>query len=159
MAGVIGVLIWQITIIIVFIILQFVTDYTESEMLEIAYKCATFIPYFIIDTFIKAIHHIRLHWYKRHLIICDLCEKIQSQYPPNENRKYPTVAKVSIFVVKKNMSDLVQDETNKYYVKYKCDCKDLNYIPHKNMIYDGRSENKNFDINLYKIKEGENSND
>lgn len=153
-AGLIGILTWQVITLIIFIIIYFIMD-DDKKIAETTLICATFIPYFVLEIPFKIIRYVPLLWYRNHLIVCDLCEKIQSPYPDKNGNYSIVTSKQSIFVIKKNMNELIQDETEDYYVKYNHNCKNLDYIPTKNVIYDGKSKDKSFDINLYMVKDKE----
>lgn len=154
-AGLIGILTWQVITLIIFIIIYFIMD-DDKKIAETTLICATFIPYFVLEIPFKIIRYVPLLWYRNHLIVCDLCEKFNHLIQIRMETNYSIViSKQSIFVIKKNMNELIQDETEDCYVKYNHDCKNLDCIPTKNIIYDGKSKDKDFDIDLYKIKEEE----
>lgn len=156
-AGIIGVLIWQVIIIIVYSIIELLKgDSDELALNELALKFAIFVPYFIFNV-LKGIDYILgyflLLWFRKHFCKYDLCYKVYFHGTLVERN-------VTFFATKKMVENLSFDDTKDHYVKFIDNCTKLKRIPHGYKIYKGQDTYQDLDMNLFrkeiKVKEKEN---
>ncbi len=152
-AGIIGILIWQVIIIIVYGIIELL----KGDPDELALKFAIFVPYFIFKV-LKGIDYILgyflLLWFRKHFCKYGLRYKVYFQGGTLAERN------VTFFATKKMVENLSFDDTKDHYVKFIDDCTKLKRIPHGYEIYEGQDTYQDWDMNLFrkeiKVKEKEN---
>lgn len=141
-AGIIGVLIWQMIIIIVYGIIELL----KGDSDELALKFAIFVPYFIFNV-LKGIDYILgyflLLWFRKHFCKYDLCYKVYFRNTLVERN-------VTFFATKKMVKNLSFDDTKDHYVKFIDDCAKLKRIPHGCEIYKGQDTYRDLDMNLFR---------
>lgn len=152
-AGIIGILIWQVIIIIVYGIIELL----KGDPDELALKFAIFVPYFIFNV-LKGIDYILgyflLLWFRKHFCKYSLRYKVYFQSGTLVERN------VTFFATKKMVENLSFDDTKDHYVKFIDDCAKIKHIPHGYEIYKGQDTYQDWDMNLFrkeiKVKEKEN---
>lgn len=133
-AGIIGIIIYQIICMIVYI--------ATSENDDVMSVMAMLIPYVVWQYGIAPImRKIVLIWCRRNLNIYRCCW-IKDDGTVGQDRKW--------YATNKAVSNLTQDETKTYFIKKVSDCKNLKSIPYKGDIYKGQSSFGFWDMNRFK---------
>lgn len=144
-AGIIGILIWQVIICIF--------DYFFDE--DIALTFAICIPYFIFKSICYIVCYPILFWCRRHLYRYCLCYKVYFQ-----GSILTDEGNVIFFATKKMVENLSFDNTKDDYVKFIGNCANIKRIPYGYEIYKGQDTYQGWDMNLFrkeiKVKEKEN---
>lgn len=157
-AGIIGILIWQVIIIIVYGIIELLKGDPDED--ELALKFAMFVPYFIltsIDHIIgKCLTLLLISWCRKNLYRYCLCRKVHLQGSESEF----ITKNVRFFATKKMVEKLSFDNTRNDYVEFISDCTNMEGVPYGYYIYRGQDTFHGEDMNLFrkeiKVKEKEN---
>ena len=153
-AGLIGILTWQVIVIIIYGIIILLNKGDPQRPDELALKFAICIPYFIL-VILKGVDHILgyflLSWCRKHFYKYALCYKVCSQ-----DGKFRE-GNVVFFATKKMVGNLSFDSTRDYYVKFIGNCTNVKRVPYGYEIYKGQGTYQDWDMNLFrkeiKVKE------
>lgn len=133
-AGIIGIVIYQIICMIVYIVTN-----EDDNIMSIM---AMLIPFVVWQYGIAAImRKIILIWCRRNLNVYRCCW-IKDDGTVGQDRKW--------YATNKTVANLTQDETRPYFIKKISDCKSLKSIPYKSEIYKGQSSFELWDMNKFK---------
>lgn len=159
-AGIIGILIWQVITIIFYGVAKLLSERFLQEPEDSALKFAICVPYFIltsIDHIIgKCLTLLLISWCRKNLYRYCLCSKVHLQGSESEF----ITKNVRFFATKKMVEKLSFDNTRNDYVEFISDCTNMEGVPYGYYIYRGQDTFHGKDMNLFrkeiKVKEKEN---
>lgn len=132
-AGIIGIVIYQIICMIVYI--------ATKENDDVMSTMAMLIPFVVWSGIAAIMRKIVLIWCRKNLNVYRCCW-IKNDGTIGEDAKW--------YATNKAVANLTQDETQTYFIKKVSDCKNLKSIPYKSDIYKGQSSFGLWDMNKFK---------